>query len=457
MRIASYARLSVSVDTSVSIEGQQRIIAAWAEGQGGTIVGEFVDDGFSGSKDIERPAYDRLCADVKAGLFDVVAVKSLDRLGRRLTAFVQFVDLCQQHGARLVAIESGLDTATPTGRMMLSLLSTFAEFEAAQIGQRQATSQAQRRAVGRATTKAGLGFRNVKRDGGTWREIDPDGAAIIRRIYTDLVGGMSLRACAMGLNADGITSSKGAKFTASQVMQVMRNPVLAGYRVHRGEIEWDQHGEAIRDETLAILSGEEWLALTRVLADRGVHRIRSSDSPPLLLHRLAVCGNCGKHLGKSSTTTPGGQVPVYRCLGRVRGECVAPVSIRASELDGHVLAWLAPLGALPFTEARLIEDSEALQRRALLDAEVEALAASLPTATPSDIVDIAQRIADLRQRADNIIIETRVEQITTGETFSDMLEHQPRRAINSVISEIIVGSGRGTDRVMIVPTAELEY
>ena len=79
----------------------------------------YIDDGFSGSKYIERPAYDRLCADVAAGLYDAVAVKSLDRLGRRLRAFLEFVDLAATVGCRVVAVESGLDTGTPTGRLML--------------------------------------------------------------------------------------------------------------------------------------------------------------------------------------------------------------------------------------------------------------------------------------------------------------------------------------------------
>ena len=47
--------------------------------------------------------------------------------------------------------------------------------------------------------------------------------------------------------------------------------------------------------------------------------------------------------------------------------------------------------------------------------------------------------------------------VDTGETFADMIAHDPRRAIDSAIADIIVGSGRGTGRVTIVPEEEREY
>jgi site-specific DNA recombinase len=442
MRVAGYCRLSVSTDESVSIDGQRSVIERWAAAQDSTISEYYVDEGFSGSKDIERPAYDRLSADVEAGFYDVVAVKSLDRLGRRLRAFIEFADLAQRSGCRIVAVESGLDTGTPTGRMMLSLLSVFAEHEAAQMGERQKVSQEQRRKVaGRALGKPGFGFRNVKRADGSYREIDPEQAVIVREIAARLTAGGSYSATAGWLNERGIRSSKGATFSAAQVSQMILNPALNGQRMHKGQPIRDESGLPVIDEDLQILDHTEWAALMASLSKRKSFAPRTrTHRTPQLLSGLLHCAGCGKPMIQ---TTANGH-PAYRCVGTLRRVCPRAASVKSASVHAFVLEQFEPLRSLPITEWRLTEDREAIERRTFLQREIDVLAGSLSSVAATEVVGIAERITRLREQADAIRVERRWEQIDTGQTFAEMLETDPRRVLDIALERIEIRKAKSS-------------
>lgn len=84
-----------------------------------------VQDKASGAK--ERPALDKLVASLSDG--DSLVTWKVDRLGRNMGGLVQLVDDLRTRGVRLVILTLGLDTATPTGRMVLGIMASLAEFE----------------------------------------------------------------------------------------------------------------------------------------------------------------------------------------------------------------------------------------------------------------------------------------------------------------------------------------
>jgi DNA invertase Pin-like site-specific DNA recombinase len=104
--------------------------------RGWNVVGEYVDDGVSGTAPL-RPALDRLVADAASGKLDVVAVWRLDRLGRNLAHLLSLLDGLSAQGVGFAsAKDAGIDTTTPTGRLLLQLLGAFAEFERSLIRER---------------------------------------------------------------------------------------------------------------------------------------------------------------------------------------------------------------------------------------------------------------------------------------------------------------------------------
>jgi site-specific DNA recombinase len=431
MTYAGYSRLSISQDTSVSIDAQHAILERWAAAHGHEIT-LYTDDGFSGSKDIERPAYERMLAAIEAGQHDAVVVKSIDRLGRRLRAFIDLAD-----SVRIITVEGGIDTDTPTGRMMLSLLSTFAEFEATQIGQRQATSQAYRRKAGRALGSPAFGYTNEHRADGAYRVLEETEARELRWVVEEILAGSSLRSIADDLNTRGIATKQGNLWSAATISQVVESPQIAGMRPSKGDVV-RENGLPVIDEHLAIVSMTEWQRLQEARGKRQAFAPHGAQHERLLLHGLAVCGSCGRNMTRGSTTVKGKQYENYRCPTDVKTKCTGRPTISARMLDAYVEEQLAPLMSMPVMETVHAADDAAVQQRALLQHEIDALAASIGEASVADIGRIAERVSDLRQQLDLIVVDTVETVRPTGETLSHVWQTVPRLVVEQAIEQVIV-------------------
>jgi DNA invertase Pin-like site-specific DNA recombinase len=126
-----------TADKNQTVENQLRDLLAVAERQGWTVTATFTDEGISGVKGRDRrPGYDALLKGVARKDFDLIATWSVDRLGRSLPDLVSFLSDIQSKNVDLYLHQQGLDTSTPSGRMMFQMLSVFAEFERAMIRER---------------------------------------------------------------------------------------------------------------------------------------------------------------------------------------------------------------------------------------------------------------------------------------------------------------------------------
>ena len=97
----------------------------------------FTDEGISGAKSRDRrPGYDAMLKGIARREFDIIASWSVCRLGRSLPDLVNFLGDVQARGVDLYLHVQGLDTSTPSGRMLFQMLGVFAEFERAMIRDR---------------------------------------------------------------------------------------------------------------------------------------------------------------------------------------------------------------------------------------------------------------------------------------------------------------------------------
>ena len=93
------------------------------------------DGGFTGGN-TDRPALQRLLADVRAGKVDCILAYKIDRLSRSLLDFAQLMEIFEQHGVSLVAVTQQLNTKNSMGRLTLNILLSFAQFEREIIAER---------------------------------------------------------------------------------------------------------------------------------------------------------------------------------------------------------------------------------------------------------------------------------------------------------------------------------
>ncbi len=102
----------------------------WAE-----IDAHYDDGGYSGGS-MDRPALQRLLADLKQGLVHIVVVYKVDRLTRSLADFAKIVELLDSQRASFVSITQQFNTTTSMGRLTLNVLLSFAQFEREVTGER---------------------------------------------------------------------------------------------------------------------------------------------------------------------------------------------------------------------------------------------------------------------------------------------------------------------------------
>jgi len=153
-RVALYLRVSTDSQT---VENQRRELMAIGERLGWTIIETLVDEGISGAKGRDqRPGYDRLMKMVARKEVDLIASWSVDRLGRSLQHLIAFLGEINSRGVDLYLHTQGLDTSTPAGRAMFSMLSVFAEFERSILRERIMAGLARSKAQGKRSGRPSL-------------------------------------------------------------------------------------------------------------------------------------------------------------------------------------------------------------------------------------------------------------------------------------------------------------
>jgi DNA invertase Pin-like site-specific DNA recombinase len=207
----------------------------------------YADGGFSGAT-MDRPALQRLLAEITAGRVDIVLVYKIDRLTRSLTDFAKIVEIFDARGASFVSVTQQFNTTTSMGRLTLNILLSFAQFEREVIGERIRDKIA-------ASKKKGmwmggvppLGYRAQDR-----KLVIVDGEAeIVRAIFRRYAELGSVRLLKDELEARGIkskswTSAAGRligdkPFSRGALYLMLQNRLYRGEIVHKGQSHPGEH------------------------------------------------------------------------------------------------------------------------------------------------------------------------------------------------------------------------
>ena len=146
-RCAIYSRCSTADQT---VENQIRELKVIADRKGLRVVAEFSDEAISGSKGRDkRPGFDNLIKGAVRKDFDTILVWSVDRLGRSLQDLVSFLNEIHSVDCDLYIHQSGIDSSTPSGKMMFQMCGVFAEFERGMISERVKAGQERAKSQGK--------------------------------------------------------------------------------------------------------------------------------------------------------------------------------------------------------------------------------------------------------------------------------------------------------------------
>src|SRR5215204_5583301 len=292
VRCAIYTRVSTDQgleqdfnSLDAQCDASQAYIRSQAHAGWTMLRSKYDDGGFSGGN-TDRPALQRLLADVEAGNVDVIVVYKVDRLTRSLADFAKLVELFDRHGASFVSVTQQFNTTTSMGRLTLNVLLSFAQFE------REVTSERIRVKIGASKRKglwvggmAPLGYDTKDRKI-TINEAEAERVRTIFRRYLDL-GSLTLLMtdlCKRGIVSKVRTLKTGATvggipFTRGPLAHLLRN------RFYIGEVPFK--GEVLAGEQAAIMGKELFDAVQAKLNEqRNNHTSTRLKSEALLLGRI---------------------------------------------------------------------------------------------------------------------------------------------------------------------------
>lgn len=206
MRAIAYLRVSTTEQaaTGLSLEAQRAALEAEATRRGwGSVT--FAADTASGKSTTGRPALLEALEALDRGEADVLVVARLDRLARSLADFAAILDRAERRGWAVVALDAA-DTTTPSGRLMVSLLAAFSQYERDLIAARTREALAVRKAQGVRLGRPVLVRTELR-----------------ARVAELRAEGRTLQAIADLLNAEGVTTPSGGTWFPASVARTLRS------------------------------------------------------------------------------------------------------------------------------------------------------------------------------------------------------------------------------------------
>jgi DNA invertase Pin-like site-specific DNA recombinase len=152
-RVAIYARVS-TIDKRQDPETQLMALREYAERRGFQMVGEYIDYA-SGTRE-DRPQYQALLDTARKRQVDIVLVWRYDRFARSTQALVQALKAFQSLGVDFISYQENIDTTTPQGEMIFTVMASLAQFESALISERVKAGMARAKAQGKRISRAPL-------------------------------------------------------------------------------------------------------------------------------------------------------------------------------------------------------------------------------------------------------------------------------------------------------------
>ena len=150
-RVALYARVS-TVDKGQDPETQLLALREYAARRGFRPVGEYIDYA-SGTRD-DRPQYQALLAAARKRQIDVVLVWRYDRFARSTQALVRALNEFHGLGVDFISYQENIDTTTPQGELIFTVMASLAQFESALISERVKAGMARAKAQGKSISRA---------------------------------------------------------------------------------------------------------------------------------------------------------------------------------------------------------------------------------------------------------------------------------------------------------------
>jgi len=357
VRCAVYTRKSAEEGLEQefnSLDAQREAAEAYIASQrseGWTLLPDRYDDGGYTGANVDRPALQRLLADVEAGRIECVVTYKVDRLSRSLLDFARLIGTFEAHGVSFVSVTQQFNTATSVGRLMMNVLLSFAQFEREIIAERTRDKMSAARRRGKWTGGVPVLGYDVAPEGGRLL-VNPEEAERVRALFALHLERRGLVPVVQELERRGWHNKRyrtragvergGGPFTKTTLHKLLTNPLYIGQVRSNGSLHPGEH-EAIVDE-------DAWRNAQDLLHRNGRSGLRRRrPGPTPLLQGLLHCRPCGKAMTHSVAARGTRRHRYYVCqTAQQRGWAACPTkSVPAEKIEASVVEQLRSLLAAP--------------------------------------------------------------------------------------------------------------
>jgi DNA invertase Pin-like site-specific DNA recombinase len=426
-----------------SLDAQREACAAFVLAQkheGWSVLPALYDDGGYSGGTLDRPALQRLLADIADAKVDAVVVYKIDRLTRSLFDFAKIVDTFDARGVSFVSITQQFNTTTSMGRLTLNVLLSFAQFEREVAGERIRDKIA-------ASKKKGMWMGGLPPLGYDVRDrklvIDEEEAQTVLHIFSRYVELRSVRALKEELDAAGIRSKRrafadgtvygGHKLSRGALYLMLQNRIYRGQITHKGNAYPGEH-QAIVDKSL-------WEKVQAVLAENRVDRAKGADAKhPSLLAGL-VFDESGERLTPTHAVKKGTRYRYYVSRSLIIGAAKdhskgrrIPTGNLEALVIGRLRALLADEGAM----LSVISDAEpngAEQRRLITHGRW--ISDELPTFTPDAIrailMTLVSRVYIRSEHIEIRVYRQRLHSLLQGPSKESLMTAAPSSHLGDIL------------------------
>lgn len=229
IRAAVYVRISSDrAGAGLGVARQEEDCRALCARLGWQVASVYPDNDVSAYSGRRRPQWERLNADVAAGLIDAIVCWHVDRLTRSPRELEDVIDLHDRHGIQLATCTGDIDLSTPTGRLIARTLGAAARHEAEHKGERQRRQLRQAAEQGRPHGgQRGYGY-TVDRSA-----IIESEAEVIREMTRRALAGESIKDLARELNARGLRTVSGGPWSRQALRAVLASARISGRREYK--------------------------------------------------------------------------------------------------------------------------------------------------------------------------------------------------------------------------------
>lgn len=327
MKGVIYARYSSENQKEESIEGQIRECTAYAERNGITILGSYIDRALSAKTD-NRPDFQRMVADSSKNMFDVIIVWKLDRFARNRYDSAYYKHLLKKNNVKVISATEAISQGAE-GIILESVLEGMAEYYSAELAEkivRGMTENALKCKYNGGTIPVGYKISKDK-----YYEIDPLTAPLVIEAFNKYRDGETMKNIVEYLDSKGLKNSLGGKMNLNCISRLLQNRRYIG--------EYRYKDIITPDGMPALISKELFDAVQeRLKTNKRAPAMHKAEDDYLLTTKL-YCGDCESFMvGESGTSHTMKKYHYYKCVSAKKRKGCKKKAIKKDWIEDTVLS-----------------------------------------------------------------------------------------------------------------------